>query len=509
MSNKISNNKRIAKNTALLYVRMAVVMLINLYTVRVVLNALGAEDYGIFNVIAGVVTMLSSVTSVLSTATQRYYSYSLGERTIDKLKYIFSASQIIYIVLSLLVIVVGETLGLWFINTYLTIPPDRVIAANWIYQFSLLSFIFSIVQCPYSAAVIAHEDMGYFAAINFSECLLKLLIAVLISKISFDGLIYFGFAMMFVPLFSLIAYLFLGKKYYEECHFVKVKDKKLYKELLSFSGWNLFASLAGVAMNQVINILINIFFGPIANAARAVSMQIQGAMNSFSSCFIMALRPPMTKSYAENDYTYLNKLFAVSNKLIYYCMLVIVIPMYIAMDQIIALWLKTDDYTTTLFARLMVVYITIMVMNNPISIVMQACGKVKEYFVPVETMTILCPFVCYLLFKFGCPAEYSFYSMIFAAIASHIIRIICFKKYYKCADVRAYILGFIVPAVFISMIDYIFVGAVNMRDISPLFNLLILVFVSFSITLISVLLFGLTTQERSMVMTLCNKIIRK
>lgn len=484
---------------------MVIVMAVNLYTVRVVLNALGSEDYGIFNVVAGIVTMLNSVSYVLSTSTQRYYTVSLGNKT-DNLRDIFSVSTNIYLIFSILIFIIGETLGLWFVNTQLVIPTGRIVAANWVYQLSLITFVLHIIQCPFSAAVISHEDMGIFAGVNLLECFLKFLVAVSIVYSTIDQLIYYGIAMMLVPLMSLIIYAIVARRKYNECHYKRVNEKKLYGQLLSFSGWNLFSSMASIGMNQIINILINIFFGPLANAARAIAMQVNGAMNSFSSCFITALRPPMTKAFAEGNYSYLNKLFSASNKLIYYCMLVIVVPFYVECDFIISAWLKSNDSMTILYCRLILVYALLMVMNNPISIIMQAAGKVKEYFVPVETMTILCPFVCWWLFRMGMPSETAFYAMIVATIASHIIRLWCLKKHYTSISIKDYILGFILPAIIITIIVSIGTYLIHQFEMYVLIRFVIQVLVVCFLSFICVGIFGLSKDERTAVVCIYNKI---
>ena len=274
MNTKITKSTRVAKNTILLYIRMMVVMLINLYTVRLVLNALGVEDYGVYNVIAGVIIMLQSVSSVLSTATQRFYSYSIGENRPEYLKNIFSASINIYVLFSFLVIVLGETIGLWFVNTQLVIPTERMIAANYVYQFSIFSFVCTIIQVPYSAVTIAHEDMGIFAVISTLEAVLKLMFAWLLFIIPFDKLIFYGAFLFLIPVLSLILYMVIGHGKYAECHYQKKIERSLYKKMLSFSGWTLFSSLAGTGINQVNTILVNIFFGPVVNAARAIALQI-------------------------------------------------------------------------------------------------------------------------------------------------------------------------------------------------------------------------------------------
>lgn len=246
MPDNSSNTKLIAKNTTLLYIRMMVVMIINLYTVRLVLNALGGEDYGINNVVAGVIILLMSVSNVLSTATQRYYSYSIGENKLERLRNIFSTSINIFALLSLIVFILGETVGLRFVNTQLVIPDERMNAANWIYQFSIFSFIFTFIRVPYSAATIAHEDMGIFAVISTAECVLKLIAALLIFVIPLDRLIIYGATLFFISTLVLIAYIMIGYTKYAECRYQKPTEKTLFKELLSFSGWSLFGSVAGV-----------------------------------------------------------------------------------------------------------------------------------------------------------------------------------------------------------------------------------------------------------------------
>lgn len=499
-----SNNKRIAKNSLLLYIRMVIVMIVNLYTVRIVLNALGNEDYGIFNVVAGIVTMLNSVSYVLSTSTQRYYTVSMGKKN-NNLQDIFSVSTNIYIVFAFAIFLLGETIGLWFVNSQLVIPENRMIAANWIYQFSLVTFVLSIFQCPYSAAVISHEDMEFFAAINLLECFLKLFIALSISYSPIDSLVYYGVAMMIVPLFSLLLYRVISTRKYEECHYKINVDRSFYRQLLSFSGWNLFSSLASVGMNQVINILINIFFGPIANAARAIAMQVNSAMNSFSSCFITALRPPMTKAYSENNYTYLNRLFSASNKLIYYCILIIVAPIFVECDYVITVWLNSTDSLTILFCRLTLIYALLMVMNNPISIIMQAAGKVKEYFVPVETVTILCPFICWGLYSFGAPSEVAFYVMIGATIASHIIRLWCLKKHCPTISINDYLKGFVLPAFVITLLVFIGSGWLHGMEVHPIFKMGSQILLSTLIIVISLPLFGMSNDEKHAVSSIINK----
>ena len=494
--NSIKNNK-LAKNTALLYIRMMVVMIINLYSVRLVLNALGIEDFGIFNVIAGIVTLVVSVTSVLQTATQRYYSYSLGKNNLEYLQTIFSSSIYIYVILSVLIIIIGETVGLWFVNTQLIIPDDRMYAANWIYQLSIFSFVASIMHIPYSAATIAHEDMGYFAFISAAESLLKLIAIILISFISIDSLIVYGAGLFLISIFVLTFYIVIGYTKYPECHYKKPMDKTLFKELLSFSGWSLFGSVSGVGMSQVNTILTNIYFGPLVNGARAISFQFNMAMSSLVSSFLMAVRPSMTKSYAEESYLYLNKVFNLSNKFIYYLLLIISLPIMFEMNAVLLFWLDETDPQAILFSRLMLVYALIMSINNPIGIIIQATSNLKEYSIKVEFFTLLCVPATFILFKLGYPAYTTFIVMIITAVIAHVVRLICLKKYYKPFSCSEYINSFVIPALIITLITSLFVFMVQSSITNSTLRISAVIFSSILCVLVFVLLIGLSKSEKN------------
>lgn len=437
---------RVTRNTIFLYLRMAVVMVVNLFTVRIVFKALGASDYGIYNVVAGCVTMLSSVTSVLSTATQRFYSFNIGIKNTDSLIDVFSASLNIYIGFSILVLLISESIGIWFVNSCLNISPERLVAANWVFQFAIFTFIATLLQAPFYSAVIAHEDMEIFALISFSEVLMKLLASIIVLKSGADHLVLYGVSLFLISIIGFVAYICVGVSKYKECHYRVTKDRLLYKSIVSFSGWHLFSSLASVGVNQVNTILVNLFFGPIVNAARSIALQINAAMTSFSGSFIMAIRPPMIKAYAEKDFDTLNGLFNIGNKIVFSLMLLIVLPLMVEMETVLKLWLNVTDDSTILFSRLILIYALVLSLNNPISIIVQASGRVKEYFVPVEMFTILCPIATYILFKMGYPAQSAFYTMIVAIVLSHVARLVCLKRIYTQFNVKSYLLCFVLPS---------------------------------------------------------------
>jgi len=509
MSEISLNTKRIAKNTTLLYIRMAVVMIINLYAVRLVLNALGVEDFGIYNVVAGVITMLYSVSSVLSSATQRFYSSSIGENTLERLSSIFSTSIYIYVILSVIVLVLGETIGLWFINTQLVIPDNRMNSANWIYQFSIFSFIASIMQVPYSAATVAHEDMGIFSLMSTIETGLKLLSVLLIFIIPLDRLIIYGATLFLISVLVLISYIFIANRKYSECKYKKPTNKTLFKDLLSFSGWSLFGSIAGVGMSQVNTILVNIFFGPIVNTARAISFQFNMALTSFVGSFILAVRTPMIKSYAEESYLYLNKIFNISNKFIYYCLLMICIPLFFEMEFILTLWLKTSDSQTVLFSRLMVIYTLIMSLNNPISIIIHATGHVKEYHLPVEAFTIMCVPITYILFKLGYHAYTTYVVMIITAALAHVVRLICLKKFYTQFSYSEYIKSFVIPAFFTTITTAIIVIFVHKSIVNPFIQMSAVILTSIVCISVFTYLIGISKTEKDVLKQFITNMKRK
>lgn len=448
-------SKKIVKNTILLYLRMAIVMVVNLYLVRLVLNLLGVQDYGIYNVVAGVITMLSSVTVVLSTSVQRFYSYTIGEHNDKGVEQIFSCGIIIYIIFSLVVLLVGETIGLWFINHELDIPRERIIAANWVYQFSILTFIVSIMQTPFSALCIAYEDMNIYAIITIMGSILKVILVFCMKFIPYDKLILYSASLLLITLLDCLAYIIFAKKKYKNCKFLKIRNLNLYKKILSFSGWTFLGSIAGVGMNQINTILTNIFFGVIVNAARAISLQIFTAMNTFTNSIIMAIRPPMIKSYAEGDYAYVLTLFNISNKVIMCLLSVVSIPLIIEMEGILHFWLGINDYQTVLFSRLMVICSFILALHNPITIIMQASGKIKKYYIQVESLTLLCVPFTYILFKLGYPASSTYVIMIMLVILSHFVRLYSLKKELPIFSIRYYLIKFILPASIVYFIAYI------------------------------------------------------
>ncbi len=446
-----TRSRLIAQNTAFLYIRMLVVMLINIISVRFVLKGLGVVDYGIFNVVAGLVTMFASLSSIISSATLRFHSYAIGEGKEEKVSEVFSASLHIFSFLSLIVLLIGEGIGIWFINTQADIPIDRLSSANWVYQFTMFTFVLGLLTAPFSSLIFAYERMGVFSVISVSECLLKFLLAYSLLHVIGDHLITYGVGLLVIQIAVWVAYFTMAKK---GCalHYYSHVDKSLYKKLLAFSGWSLFSSSAGIGISQLVTMITNVFFGPVVNAARAISFQISTALSSFTGNIILAVKPPMIKQYAEGDYEKVNMYFSFCNKAVFYSLLLLVIPLFFEMETVLKIWLDVDDIQTILFCRLVLVYALILSLNNPISIIVQATGNIRAYSTYVEIPTLLCFPLTWVLYALGQPAEVAYYVMIFSVVVSHVIRLICLKKLFCFFSVRSYLVGFLLPAIIISVI---------------------------------------------------------
>lgn len=509
MSERVVSGKHIARNTAFLYLRMLFVMLINVFSVRYVFKGLGVVDYGIFNVVAGLVTMFQSLSSIISSATLRFHSYAIGEGREERVSDIFTASFIIFALLALTILVLGECIGVWFINYQADIPKDRLSAANWVFQFSMLSFFVGLMTAPFSSLIFAYERMTLFSLISVAECFLKFTLAYCLVFLSGDLLILYGFGLFTIQVGSFLAYYISSKNGGGEYHFKRHVEKGLYKRMLSFSGWTLFSSSAGVGINQLVTMITNVFWGPVVNAARAIAFQVNSAMSSFTSNIIMAVKPPMIKSYAEGDKQLVNSYFQLCNKAVYYSLLLILLPLFFEMETVLDIWLEVNDSQTVLFCRLILIYSLILSLNNPISIVVQATGRIKAYSTFVEIPTLLCFPVTWAIYAMGGPAESAFYVMIIAVVLSHLIRLICLKRVFSHFSYMRYWREFVIPGILILIIVGLgmFLCHQMVEKVYP--RLVISFLVCFILLAILCYVFGMTKREKIIVSSLLRGIISR
>lgn len=375
----MSSTSRIAKNTIALYFRQILIMLVSLYTVRVVLNTLGAENYGIYNVVAGVVVLFSFVNNAMATSVQRFLNFYLGKNDTEKTRNVYSASLVIHGIICLIFTVLAETVGLWFVNEKLNIPTGRSNAAFWCYQTAVITTLANIMRVPYNAVIIAYEKMSFFAGLSIVEAVLKLAVVFLLKVSNFDKLIFYSFLLACVSFIILAVYKFYCNKNFEIAHYKKVQDKGLGKELVSFSGWSLFGAVANVANSQGTNIVLNIFTNVTVNAAMGIANQVNVAVYSFVSNFQTAFNPQLVKSYAAGEKEEFQKLIFRTSKFSFLLLWFIVLPLSLNLKTVLNLWLKNvPDYSVG-FVQLILICSLVDCMTYPIAIAVQATGNIKFY----------------------------------------------------------------------------------------------------------------------------------
>lgn len=399
------NNKRIAKNTLLLYVRMLFLMLVSLYTSRVILNALGVEDYGIYNVVGGVVTMFSMLSGSLSAAISRFITFELGTGDTEKLKKIFSSSVTIQAGIALIIVILAETVGLWFLNEKMVISSERLTAANWCYQFSIITFAINLISVPYNAAIIAHEKMSAFAYISILEAVGKLIVAWCIVINPIDRLIFFAAMVAVIACIIRAVYTWYCKRRFEECVYHFIYDHDLLKNMFGFAGWNFIGASSAVLRDQGGNIILNLFFGPSVNAARAIAVKVSAVVSGFVQNFMTALNPQITKSYASGNHDYMFKLMFQGARLSYYILLLLCLPIIINTHYILVLWLKLVPEHTVLFVQLILVFAMSESISLPLITAMLATGRIRNYQIIVGGLQLMNLPVAYLCLYLGAIPE--------------------------------------------------------------------------------------------------------
>ena len=403
------NNKRIAKNTMFLYVRMLLIMGVTLYTSRVVLEALGVEDFGIYNVVGGVVAMFSMLSGSLTSAINRFMTIELGKGDQERLATVFSSAVSVQVLLAIVVCVFAELVGIWFLNNKMNIPLERLSAAHWVLQCSILTFMVNLISVPYNAAIIAHERMSAFAYISILEAILKLGIVFLLFLPFGDRLILYALMLLTVAVVLRSVYGIYCRWQFSECRWRFVLDCRLLREIGGFAGWNFIGVTSGVLRDHGVNILLNIFFGPAVNAARAISMQVGSAVNTFATNFMTALNPQIMKSYATGNFYYMMELAFQGARFSYYLLLCLSLPVLVETEALLVLWLKSVPDHTVYFVRLIVVFILLESLSQPLITVMFATGKIRNYQIVVGGIQMLIFPLSYFALRLGAFPEITIY----------------------------------------------------------------------------------------------------
>lgn len=433
MSDNISNNKRIAKNTLFLYMRMIIVMGITLYTTRALLTYLGVEDYGVYNVVCGFVSMFGFLNTSMANGTQRFYNYEIGKNGEAGVSKIFSHAVIIQIAMAVVILFVVETFGLWYLNNKMVIPDGRFGAAMWIFQFSMVQLFFVMVTVPYSAAVMAYEKMNFYALVSIIDAVLKLVVVFLLPYAPFDTLVYYGALMTLISVLNFVLNRGYSKRNFKNILFCPQWDKSLFGSMLSFSGWNIFGSVSHMMQNQGVNLILNAFWGTLVNAANGVAHQVNSAVNSLTAGFVTAVRPQMIKSYASGNIGYLKKMYYSVSKLTFFLVMILAVPLIGEIDTILEVWLGRGKYPemTALFCQLTMFMTLCNSYATPTSVIIHATGNMKKFQIVVSTVTLMIIPIAYVAAKLGCEAPSIIFFSVMITIAAQIVRLILIKEQVK------------------------------------------------------------------------------
>lgn len=493
----------------MLYVRMLVMLLISLYTSRVILNVLGIEDYGIYNVVAGVITMLGFLSASLGGATARFIAFDLGKGDTDKLKKTFGNILSIYLLLAVIVLIVGETLGLWFMSTQLQIPDDRQTAAMWIYQFSIVSFMLTVISAPYNSLIIAHEKMSAFAYISIVDAVLKLLIVYLLQVIPYDKLIVYAILYFCVQAFSRILYGIYCSRHFRESHTHLQIEKKQFREILSFAGWTMNGNLAIIGYTQGLNALLNIFFGPAINAAYAVAVQVRNVCYQFCSGILMAPRPQIVKSYARGDFSYMHYLVLKASKFAFFILFLIALPLCFEAETVLTWWLGIVPDHTANFLRLVLCTALLRCLASPIIDCVHATGRLKKFQLIEGSMLLSIVPIAYLLLKFTTvPPESVFIVYVVVDMLTLYARVRIVLPMVKMR-LRTYFMQVIVPILFVVLVAPILPIIVYSSMQQGILSLFVVCAVCVVSTLLAIYTLGCSSDERILIVNKTKSILAR
>lgn len=486
---------------------MLLILAVQLYSSRVVLQALGVDDYGIYNVVGGIVSIFAFLNAAMTSSTQRYITYYLGFDK-NKIGLVFSNCFFVHVIIAGIVLVFAETIGLWFLNNKLVIPEPRMQAAFWVFQFSIVSTIISILSVPYNACLIAHEKMSAFAYISIFEVLFKLGTALVIINISYDRLIIYAFLIMLAQLLTRQMYVWYCNKHFS-C--IKLKfniDGSLLRELFSFVGWNVFGGISNVMYTQGINILLNIFFGPVVNAARGVAVQVQSVVLQFSQNFQTAINPQITKTYAAGELKHMHNLIYKSSRYTFFIMLVMILPIFFEAEMLLKLWLGNVIEWSVIFIRLMLLIVFVESIANPLMIASAATGKVKKYQTIIGgTMLLIIP-VSYILLKFNISPPIVFIVHFLFCLITFVQRLFIIKPmiYLDLEEYLREVLWTILKvsgcAIILPILLYFILD-------DTIYNNILIIFLSVVCAVVSILMIGLKEGEKQFLNNYIKKFIFK
>ena len=508
MANNSVNNKRIAKNTLMLYGRTLFSMLISLITSRVTLEALGVNNYGINSAVAGVIAMFSVVSGSLSGSISRFITFELGRKDFDKLRRIFSTSINIQLVIGVFILLLGETLGVWFLNTQMNIPDGRMVAANWVLQCAMISFFIGLTQTPYTACIIGHEKMSVFAWFSIVESIFRLGIVYLLFISPYDKLITLSVLGLCVSICMRFAQRIYCSRTFSECSYSFIIDKGLLREMTGFAGWTFLTNTTWIFSNQGINLLINIFFGVAFNAARGLAVSIEGMMVKFCNDFTTALKPQITKSYAAGEIDDMNRLICRGARFSYYLLFIMSLPLMFEAHAVIYLWLgQVPDYTV-MFFRLTVIFALIQHIGHTGYTGAMATGKIKWYTIIMSSVGCLVFPFTWIAYELGAPVESAYHILIIIYALLNIIRLYIMRHLWEF-PISMFFTKVIQPVVKVTVLSLILPAILYLHLDHGILKTFIVMFSSVLSSTLVTFIFGLSVSERTMILTSSKKILNK
>lgn len=498
MSNIAENNKRIVQNTLFMYLRMLLVMVVTLYTSRVVLSVLGVDNYGIYNVVGGVVVLFTFINQAMATATQRYFSYELGKSEKGDIGKVFTISLRIHIGIAVIVLILAETVGLWFLNNKMNFPEGAMVDVNWVYQFSIVACMLNILRVPYNGLVISYERMSFFAINSIVESVLKLGIVFLLMITPISKLILYSFLILLVTAFITAWYIAFCQKNFKAARYRSVNYRDDTFDMIKFSGWATFGSIANIGYLQGINILLNIGYGVAVNAAVAIATQINSAITQFVGGFQQALNPQLIKSESSHDVIRQQSLIFSSAKFSFFIMLVIAIPIVVNMDYILNLWLGKYPFLAMQFSQLIIMGALIECLSGPLWVTIFATGRIRAYQVVVSVILLLNIPISFILIKLNYPPTSVFVVRIGLFVIALIVRLVFLKRLIGL-DLLKFLHKVIIPVLNVT-IPLLFVSYYWVKIIGHSSNFIELIWHSLSLFLASIILttfLGLSKDERN------------
>lgn len=504
-------NKRIIRNTVFLYIRSILILLISLYTSRVLLQTLGVDDFGLYNVVAGFTAMFGFLNTSMVNSIQRYMNYAIGINSDEYFDRVFRISLLIQFFLSLLILVLLETLGTWFLNSIMDIPSDRVLAANIVFQFTILSFLFKILQVPFTATIVSCEKMDFFAIQGLVEVVMLLAVIYIIRIIPIDSLSAYSCLISIVSLFIFFLNMIYVKRIYPRLRFRFLYDYNLMKEMFSFSGWNLLGSLSGVLKSQGINILFNMFFSLVVNAARGISYQVLSGVTALIGNFQTAIKPQLIQSYAEGNLKRYFSFVFTGSKISYYLMWILALPIILSINQILTVWLgsgNVPDHTAS-FTIIILMTGIIDTYASVISLAIYAIGNIRTYQTVVSLIIIAIIPISYLMLKIGATPEFVMYISLILSIIAQVSRILIWRSLIEF-KISQYLSEVILPTLFVSIVSFVltrfivFQISVENNCLYILYVIIISLFVNCPL----IYLYGLSSVEKELIKNMMNKILK-